>query len=223
MDEKHSLQAIASQIPVYAYSDEELLNGFNTNIDSAQLCILFVAGFAHPPNVDSAEWFLKRIWPIIRSKLESVKLCIVGSNPSAHVKTVIGLKSDIFGIYTHWNVDDQQLEQLYSTAQIAVAPIVYGAGVNGKIVEALRYGLPCVTTSHGARGFDEPTGGMLLVDGEEEFANACVEILSNPTFREHLSKQAKLTVQTQFSQSVLAMALSPIFSARAKNNSIEWI
>jgi len=220
---KHGLKAKACQIPVYAYSDEELLNESNTNIDSAQLCILFVAGFAHPPNVDSAEWFLKRIWPKIRSNLKSVALCIVGSNPSAYVKAVIGLKPDNFGIYTHWNVDDQQLERLYATAQIAVAPIVYGAGLNGKIVEALRYGLPCVTTANGARGFDEPTGGLLLADGEEEFADACVKILSNPTLREQLSKQAKLTVQRQFSQTVLAKALSPIFSARTKNNTIEWI
>jgi glycosyltransferase involved in cell wall biosynthesis len=217
---KHGLRAKACQIPVYAYSDEELLNGPNTNIDSAQLCILFVAGFAHPPNVDSAEWFLKRIWPKIRSKLESVSLCIVGSNPSAHVKAIIELKPNNLGIYTHWNVDDQQLERLYSSAQIAIAPIVYGAGLNGKIVEALRYGLPCVTTSHGARGFDKPTGGLFLADGEEEFADACVEILTNPALREQLSKQAKLTVQSYFSQTVLAKALSPIFSTRAKNNTM---
>lgn len=207
------VQAVSRQIPVYAYTEAELSAAGRAETKKLLLPrILFVAGFAHPPNIESAQWFLKAVWPLIASRLESAELLMVGSNPCERVRRLIGEFSSAHAIQSHWNVDDEQLSQIYSKSNIAVAPIIYGAGVNGKIIEALRHGLPCVTTPQGARGLRDSTGGILVASGEQEFASACIKLLTHRELRWKMAGDAMASAKANFSQDALEQSLAPFFS-----------
>jgi len=111
--------------------------------------ILFVAGFAHPPNVDAAEFLVRELMPRLVEELGDVRVTLAGSHPTA---AVLALASDT--VRVTGPVSRDELWRLYDSHRVAVAPLRFGAGVKGKVVEALCRGLPLVTTSTGAQGID---------------------------------------------------------------------
>lgn len=111
--------------------------------------ILFVAGFAHPPNEDAACWLVSDILPLVRVECPDAAVLIVGSNPTERVRALAGT-----GVTVAANVSDDALRGYYRQARVAAVPLRVGAGVKLKVVEALVHGLPLVTTPVGAQGCD---------------------------------------------------------------------
>jgi GT2 family glycosyltransferase len=109
--------------------------------------MVFVAGFAHPPNEQAAIRLVKDVLPLIRKRVPDAMLRIVGSNPTDRVRALAGT-----AVSVHPNVSQDELAGWYKRARIAVVPLTFGAGVKLKVVEALCQGLPLVTTPVGAQG-----------------------------------------------------------------------
>ena len=137
--------------------------------------IMFVAGFAHDPNEDAALWFVKEILPLIRRREPSVRLRLVGSHPT---RKVLGLAADPSIIITGF-VTDEQLAAHYATTRVAIAPLRYGAGMKGKVVEAMRFGVPLVTTPFGVQGMPELEGKLPIQSSAEPFAQAVLYLLTD--------------------------------------------
>jgi glycosyltransferase involved in cell wall biosynthesis len=117
------------------------------HIPPAERSILFVAGFAHPPNVDAALFLLHEILPKLESDIGPVRVVLAGSHPTDTVRALAGPNVEVTGY-----ISDEALSSLYERMRVAVVPLRFGAGVKGKVVEALSRGLPLVTTSTGAQG-----------------------------------------------------------------------
>jgi len=109
--------------------------------------ILFVAGFAHTPNVDAAMFLMHEIVPLLEQEIGPVRVVLAGSNPTEAVRALAGLDVEVTGYVT-----DEALGALYNRHRVSVVPLRFGAGVKGKVVESLSRGLPLVTTSIGAQG-----------------------------------------------------------------------
>lgn len=109
--------------------------------------LLFVAGFAHAPNVDAAVFLMREIVPQLQREIGPVTVTLAGSNPSDSVRALAGANVAVTGYVT-----DEMLHRLYASSRVSVVPLRFGAGVKGKVVEALSCGLPLVTTSIGAQG-----------------------------------------------------------------------
>jgi glycosyltransferase involved in cell wall biosynthesis len=107
--------------------------------------LLFVGNFHHPPNVDAAQWLLEELFPRVREVLPSLELHLVGGALPDEVADKAG-----DGVVVHGWVHD--LHPLYDRVRLAVAPLRYGAGMKGKVTEALALGVPVVTTSVGVEG-----------------------------------------------------------------------
>lgn len=137
--------------------------------------LLFVGGFAHPPNVDALQWFIQDIFPKIREKLD-INFYIVGSNASEEIKALHNLEN---GIIFKGFVSDQELEELYEKVRLVVVPLRYGAGVKGKVVEALYYGSAVITTSVGAEGIPMANTVMRIADKGEDFAEEVLKLYGN--------------------------------------------
>jgi GT2 family glycosyltransferase len=109
--------------------------------------IVFVGGYNHPPNVDAALWLAEEILPAVREVVPDVHLHLVGSNPPTDV---LGLACE--SITVHGYVSDEALEALYRRVAAVVVPLRYGAGVKGKLIEAIANHVPVVTTDIGVEG-----------------------------------------------------------------------
>ena len=136
--------------------------------------ILFVGGFAHGPNQEAVLWFVDHVLPLIREYCPAVRLAIVGSNPSPQV---LGLAGDDISVAA--NVSDAELREFYRTSRVAVVPLRYGAGVKLKVVEALREGLPLVTTPTGAQGLPGLDQVVSICEGPRSFADAVCKLLDD--------------------------------------------
>lgn len=102
--------------------------------------ILFVGGYQHVPNVDAARWFVEEILPLVREQGSTVDLRLVGSHMPPEVAALAGPGVTAVG----WAPD---MAEEYARARVVVAPLRFGAGVKGKVAEALEYGVPVVGTS----------------------------------------------------------------------------
>lgn len=197
-----NIQAI--QIPVYSYSDDDL-SLYKSSHLSEDKTVLMVAGFAHPPNISAALWMINMVWPLIQSEMPEAKLVIAGSHPPQEIIDLASHSIKVTG-----SLSEIELEELYLNSRIAVAPILHGAGVNGKIVEALKFGVPCITTAMGARGFENLNSSILIADNQQDFASACLLLLSNDQMRKNQSAAGIQYVQNNFSNKKLDLALSTI-------------
>lgn len=162
-------------IPLYPYEtiygDHHTIPSFDERQD-----LLFVGGFNHKPNYDGILWFINEILPTIKATYPNVKLYIVGSNPPDDIKE----KSSKDIIVTGY-VTDEELERYYNSCRIVVVPLRFGAGVKGKVVEAIHYEVPVVTTTIGAEGLAETEDVLVVCDEASEFANKVINLYSNQT------------------------------------------
>lgn len=172
--------------------------------------ILFVAGFGHPPNIDAALWLTGEVLPIVRKRYPGVALYLVGSNPTVEIKQLAGN-----GIVVTGYVTDAELDAYYNRSRVAVVPLRYGAGVKGKVVEALRNGLPLVTTPVGAQGLQGLETASSVVEDEQSFAEEIMRYLSDDeAWRDCSSKQVAM-VRERFSEEAMWSSIRQVMDRQA--------
>jgi GT2 family glycosyltransferase/glycosyltransferase involved in cell wall biosynthesis len=142
--------------------------------------MVFIGGFLHDPNVDAMMWFVRDIMPTIEDA--GRHLVILGSDPPRRIMALRSPEVDVTGY-----VEDA--DPYFNAAAVFVAPLRYGAGVKGKIGQAMSRGLPVVTTSIGAEGIGIIDGVHGLIrDNAESFAAAVAEVSSNRELWGRLSR-----------------------------------
>jgi glycosyltransferase involved in cell wall biosynthesis len=135
--------------------------------------ILFLGGYGHSPNIDAAVWMAHEIWPLIRHRMVGSRLVLAGANPTPEI---LGLAAS--DILVPGRVDD--LEPLFASASVFVAPLRYGAGVKGKIYSSFGAGVPVVSTAIGVEGMNLTEGvHALIADEPSAFADAVLALASD--------------------------------------------
>ncbi|UII75890.1 glycosyltransferase family 4 protein [Flagellimonas sp. HMM57] len=129
----------------------------------------------HAPNVDSIVVLKNNIWPLITKVLPDAKLHIHGAYLSQQVLEMHNPKE---GFYVKgWARD---LKKVVQNHRILLAPLQFGAGIKGKLIDAMTNGTPSITTSVGAEGMHEnmPWNGT-ITDDWETFAKAAITLYSD--------------------------------------------
>jgi glycosyltransferase involved in cell wall biosynthesis len=111
--------------------------------------IAFVGSYAHPPNLDAAWWLVQDIMPIVRSHNPQIECFLAGSGMPDALREAVAP-----GIRPMGFVDD--IHNLYERIRLTVAPLNFGAGLKGKLLDSLACGLPCACTPVAAEGTNLP-------------------------------------------------------------------
>ena len=133
-----------------------------------------IGNFRHAPNWDAVLQLKQTIWPLVRKKLPSAELHIYGAYPPPKA---IQLHSDREGFLVKgWAPDAKDVMR---KARVCLSPLRFGAGLKGKLAEAMMCGTPSVTTSVGAEGMrgDLAWPGA-VIDDPESFAIEAVRLYS---------------------------------------------
>ena len=149
--------------------------------------LCYVGNLTWHPNTLGLSWFCQKVWPLVRRALPSVKLTIAGSGLGKDGSGRLQVPSDwqVPGIEVVGYVED--LETLYTQSLGMVAPILGGSGVRIKLLEALRAGMPVVTTRAGAAGLPLHDGAEVLIEDEPEaFARAVIRLCLDAGLQEQL-------------------------------------
>lgn len=160
---------------------------------SARSGLVFVGGFAHPPNIDAVNWIVNEIYPRVRAQRPDIALHLIGDIPESERSRL-----SIAGVHIHGRVND--LSQWMESSRVALAPLRYGAGVKGKVNMAMSHGLPVVATSVAAEGMHLIHGeNVLLADDSENFAEAILRLHDDPDLWLRLSNAGLENIRSYFS------------------------
>lgn len=155
--------------------------------------IVFLGGYLHLPNVDAVKYFIQEIWPLISPRLPEAEFWMAGSNLPEELKALAGERIKAVGFVPH-------LDELFSTIKISIAPLRYGAGVKGKVISSLSFGVPCVATPVAAEGMGLVDGeNVLLGETPQDFADAVVRIYSDAQLWDKVSLNGLKTIQENYS------------------------
>lgn len=153
-------------LPIFG-SRNDLIAGYETRSD-----FVFIGNFLHEPNWDCVQYLSKVIWPLIHKQLPKQKLFIYGAYPTQKVFELHkpGTNFIVKGRAEEANV-------VLSDAKVLLAPVRFGAGLKGKLIEAMECGTPSVTSTVGAEGI---AGGLVwngfVEDDAVAFATAAVKV-----------------------------------------------
>jgi glycosyltransferase involved in cell wall biosynthesis len=130
--------------------------------------IAFIGGYSHPPNLDAARWLIAEIMPLVRKYDPTIECLLVGDGLPDVLLQRCG-----DGVVAVGRVED--LAAIFDRVRLTVAPLGYGAGIKGKVIESLAAGLPCVCTAIAAEGLDLPEAlqGCVAATAEEIAAAVC--------------------------------------------------
>ncbi|MEK7211201.1 MAG: glycosyltransferase family 4 protein, partial [Patescibacteria group bacterium] len=159
--------------------------------NSAKITLLFSGVMFYQPNIDAALYLIREIMPKIRHKIE---LRIVGREPAAAV--IEAAKADDRIIVTG-TVQDMVAE--YQAADVFIAPMISGAGIQNKILQALSCGLPVVATSMCVDAFPETPDGVLSGDTADQIANLVEKLIENQTDRKQLGGRGRMFIEKNWS------------------------
>jgi glycosyltransferase involved in cell wall biosynthesis len=172
------------------YSPEPQRYSFNDRKD-----LLFVGNFVHPPNSDALIQYCSRILPLLRKRLPGIKTYVVGANSLPLLEDFANEDVIITGFVPDLNF-------FLNRCRVNVAPLRYGAGTNGKILESLATGLPVVTTPVGIEGIADERG-MIVATSPEEFVDAIAAVYSDEQLWNSLSSSGRALIEDRFAPDVV--------------------
>ena len=179
-------------IPLYIY--EKSLNNIENNFYKRK-DLIFVGGFEHSANVDAILWFSKEIYPKIIKIFPNIILHIVSSKVPVKIRKIESKNVKIEGF-----LSDENLRAMYQKCRIAIAPLRYGAGVKGKVIEAAYNQIPMVTTTIGGEGIDNSIGSFLIEDNPEKIANIISQLYIDYSKLKRMSDSGKKLIEKYFSK-----------------------
>ena len=130
-----------------------------------------IGNFLHAPNWDATLYLKNEIWPLIREELPEVQMHVYGAYASQKVQQLNAPKD---GFYCKGRAE--HAAAVVRNAKVLLAPLRFGAGLKGKIIEAMQQGTPVITTPMGAEGmFTEDNAPGYIAHTAQAFANYAVQ------------------------------------------------
>jgi glycosyltransferase involved in cell wall biosynthesis len=155
--------------------------------------LVYPGALTYSANLDAMEFFLGKVFPLIRAERPDVRISITGKTDGVALDRLP--RDD--GVVLTGYLDDVRPTVARSWA--CVVPLRVGGGTRLKILEALALGTPVVSSSKGAEGLDLIAGrDLLIADGPADFAAAVLRLLHEPALRETLSRNGRRAVEAAY-------------------------
>lgn len=145
----------------YHLGDDSMLDVPATSFQETEKALLFVGTLTWEANIDGLLWFLRFVWPALKSREPEIHFYIVGKNPD---KRLLDAAAGDAAITFTGFVDD--LEPYHRKARVFVIPLRFGSGIKVKLLHALYRGIPVVTTPIGVEGLNAVSAEHLYLTND---------------------------------------------------------
>lgn len=161
-----------------------------------------IGNFRHAPNWD-AVLYLQQIWPLIRKQLPDAELHIYGSYPPPKATALHNPKTGF--LIKGW-ADDAFV--VMEQARVCLAPLRFGAGIKGKLLDAMIMQTPSITTPIGSEGMHGalPWPGM-IADDADAFAAAAVALYNDEIAWQQAQQQGTELLHQRYDGKILGERL----------------
>ena len=211
LEKKDIENTLKLQTPIEVLPNiHDIENSLTSYYQRKHLC--FFGNFNVNHNVDAAIYFIRKILPRILKTHPNIEFHIFGSFSDRYRKAFAAANVKVLGHV-------ENLEETLNNYCVFVCPLTYGAGMKGKIGLSASVGLPVVTTSIGAEGFNLIDGEhCFIADDPEEFAEKCKQIIRDPVTWSNFSIKSKLYIAENFSTKKVSENVANIFGNIKKDN-----
>ncbi|HXH77205.1 glycosyltransferase [Nocardioides sp.] len=192
---KHEAGMVArlDEVLVFSHKDAELLGLTSSavvvapplasgseppHLPHTNKIVLVVSYLAREENDTAAHWVLDEVWPGVRAAHPDARLRFVGGGVRPGLASRVDAEGESSGVELAGFVSDLSAE--YAAATACLVPVLLGAGVKFKTIEALVQGVPVATTTVGAEGIGDPDLFVRVTDVAPDLAAALTEVLSDP-------------------------------------------
>ena len=156
-----------------------------------------IGNFRHEPNWNSVLYLKDTIWPLIRRELPDTEMHIYGSYVT---QKAMQLNNANDGFLVKGRADNVQ--NVVGNARILLAPIRFGAGIKGKLTDAMCCGTPSVTTTVGAESMSgQLDWSGIVANDPQDFANAAVTLYNNEIFWKTAQQNGIMIINERFNKS----------------------
>lgn len=168
--------------------------------------LVFVGNFSNnPANTDAMVWFCREALPLVKQQIPSAHLQIVGNKPSEEVMALAGPAVEVTGFVP-------ETAPYLLAGSVSICPLRYGAGLKGKIGEAMMYGLPVVTTTIGTQGMDARHGeNMMVGDTPTDLAASITALLRDPNLRRKVAENGRRFIIDNYSYAAVRQQVNKLF------------
>ena len=166
--------------------------------------LVFEGNMGFAPNVEAAVYFVRDVLPLIR-KQRPVRLALVGIRPAPAVQALAGPDVEVTGV-----VDD--VRPYLDRAAVFVCPMLSGAGIKNKILQAWAMGIPVVGTTAATGGLAVRDGeNVLLGDTPQALAAAVLRALEDSDLARRLGDGGRRTALEHYTWAAKARELETVF------------
>lgn len=159
---------------------------------------IFIGNFLHEPNWNAVQYLKDTIWPLIKKELPDAILNIYGAYPS---QKVLQLNNTREGFLIKGRAEDAN--EVVKNARIVLAPLRIGAGIKGKLLEAMQCGTPSVTTSIGAESMQGELNWSGFVENDpKDFANKAVQLYLDEKLWLNAQKNGNVIIEQRYLRSL---------------------
>jgi hypothetical protein len=157
-----------------------------------------VGNFLHPPNYQSVLYLKQQIWPLIRQQLPDAKLQVYGAYASQKVNQ---LHNEQEGFLIKGYAED--LKSVMQQSKVCLAPLQFGAGLKGKLIDAMQNGTPCVMSSIASEGmFGQLEANGFITDDIDDFVQTSVALYTNTPIWKDSQEKGFQVINTRFQRSL---------------------
>jgi len=155
-----------------------------------------IGNFRHDPNADSVEYMYQEIWPLIRQQLPNAEFHVYGAYPNQRVEQLHNPEN---GFYIMGRASSANV--VLQKAKVCLAPLRFGAGLKGKLIEAMQCGTPSVTTPIGAEGINGklPWCGE-IAESSKEIADRAVQLFTDKALWKQAQQHGTDIIKKRFAQ-----------------------
>jgi O-antigen biosynthesis protein len=174
--------------------------------------IAFIGSHAHAPNPDAVHYLVRNILPLVWQHVPEVTCTIVGHGWAPERLPAFDPRVQLFGA-----IDD--LETVFGTVRLTVAPLRFGAGIKGKVLDSFAAGLPCVMTPIAAEGLPLPAGLLALIaDTPAAFAKLIRQYHDDEAANKTAGVEAEAMVAREFNRQSVVRCLGAALASEAAYN-----
>lgn len=194
-------------IPPYYFEVEAQVPSFEERSG-----IMFIGGFNHTPNQDAMRWFLNEVYEPLHDK--GIPFTIAGSNVPAFI---IEYKRRYKLLQIVSDISVENLEKLYASVKVAIVPLRIGAGVKGKVIEAMSKGVPVAGSFLAFEGIPKEDGFVYKgCNTATELQQQILKIYTERDYWENLSVYGQSYVKKHFNKHIMKRTFESILRLPVK-------
>jgi len=177
--------------------------------------LVFIGNMSYPPNIETAEYIVNEVRPVVLKHKPDLSILIAGSAPHNRVKALAKAKNVIV---SGW-VDD--IREAYASARIFFAPMQIGTGLQNKLLEAMSMQIPCITSELANRSLRAENGHNILVgENPDDYSKYIGKLLEEPETGDKVGVAGREYVESRFSWAESVKQLIKLMQTQNGNSAV---